>query len=257
MTGLGAGLVRPDAWPEIQPAVLVYAPTTGWPRALFSRCGVGPAPWPTPCCWSPPARGLLIPALALAGAPFTSGAVAKVALKSNLVFLPEGWGSVLSAAAGRCGDDAHDGPVPWLTWPRRAPAARGIHRGVVATLALPGGRGAGWGYGCCPARWVCCRPSSRRRSSGWRPGRCSSAADWRRSARGCGDGSPVTRRAGCPRATWAFCWRSSWRALARERRPAPRPITDTSMARAPQPGARAATPAQPRSECASAQSSGG
>jgi hypothetical protein len=48
---------------------------------------------------------MVLPALALAGAPFTSGALAKVALKSNLGFLPDSWAGALGvllpvAAAG-------------------------------------------------------------------------------------------------------------------------------------------------------------
>jgi hypothetical protein len=100
--------------------------------------------------------GLLVPALALAGAPFTSGALAKVALKSNLAFLPGIWPALLGillplAAVGTTLKMAR---FLSLTWPRRAEPARPAAAGtwppwlclVAAVLAgvwlLPGA----WGW---------------------------------------------------------------------------------------------------------------
>jgi formate hydrogenlyase subunit 3/multisubunit Na+/H+ antiporter MnhD subunit len=89
--GLGVALVRPDAWPVILPAVLIYATHHALAKgALFLS---------VPLCRAASGRkqlytagiGVLIPALALAGAPFTSGAIAKLALKSNIDFLPGAW----------------------------------------------------------------------------------------------------------------------------------------------------------------------
>jgi len=96
--------------------------------------------------------GLLLPALALAGAPFTSGALAKTALKANVGFLPEPWATALGvllplAAAGTTLKMVR---FLWLAWPRTNPAAAESARGlwspwlglVTATLAgvwlLPG-----------------------------------------------------------------------------------------------------------------------
>jgi hypothetical protein len=61
----------------------------------------------------------------LAGAPFTSGALAKVALKSQLSFLPGGWASVLGVllALAAAGTALKMARFLQLTWPRRAPTA--------------------------------------------------------------------------------------------------------------------------------------
>ncbi|MCU0303728.1 MAG: complex I subunit 5 family protein [Thermoanaerobaculales bacterium] len=91
MTGLGVGAVRPDAWPTILATVLVYTAHHALAKgALF--LGIGPAAGARTRIETATVRiGMLIPALALAGAPLTSGALAKTALKSNLALLPEGW----------------------------------------------------------------------------------------------------------------------------------------------------------------------
>jgi formate hydrogenlyase subunit 3/multisubunit Na+/H+ antiporter MnhD subunit len=95
MTGLGIGALRPEAWPGILIAVLVYTAHHALAKgALF--LGIGPAQAARSRLQILAVRvGLLLPALALAGAPFTSGALAKVALKSNLGFLSDGWAAVL------------------------------------------------------------------------------------------------------------------------------------------------------------------
>jgi len=74
----------------------------------------------------------LLPALALAGAPFTSGALAKVALKSNVAFLPGGWADVLGillplAAVGTALKMAR---FLWLTWPRHPHPAEEHAKGL-------------------------------------------------------------------------------------------------------------------------------
>lgn len=105
MTGVGAGLVRPDAWPVILPALLVYVAHHGLAKgALFLGVAVAPAVSDSMSLFFTRVV-LVIPALALAGAPFTSGAVAKVALKKNLAVLPDPWGGAVDlllplAAAG-------------------------------------------------------------------------------------------------------------------------------------------------------------
>jgi formate hydrogenlyase subunit 3/multisubunit Na+/H+ antiporter MnhD subunit len=95
MTGLGIGALRPEAWPAILTAVLVYTAHHALAKgALF--LGIGPAQAARSRPQILAVRvGLLLPALALAGAPLTSGALAKVALKSNLRFLSDGWAAVL------------------------------------------------------------------------------------------------------------------------------------------------------------------
>ena len=152
MTGLGIGATRPEAWPAIQTAVLIYATHHALAKgALFLGVGLAHAAH-TQRQRVVVAAGLLLPALALAGAPFTSGALAKTALKTNVVFLPEGWALALGlllplAAAGTTLKMAR---FLWLTWPRPGQAADDAARGlwlpwlglVAATLAgvwlLPG-----------------------------------------------------------------------------------------------------------------------
>ncbi|MCU0770417.1 MAG: complex I subunit 5 family protein [Verrucomicrobia bacterium] len=152
MTGLGIGALRPEEWLEIQAAVLIYATHHALAKgSLF--LGIGPA-HAAHTRWQRlvVGVGLLLPALALAGAPFTSGALAKTALKANIAFLPAGWATVLGillplAAAGTMLKMAR---YLWLTWPRPGHATESSARGlwlpwlglVVAMLAgvwlLPG-----------------------------------------------------------------------------------------------------------------------
>ncbi len=95
--GVGIGLVSAQAWPAILASVLIYATHHALAKgALF--LGLGPAlaaegRATRMVTWV----GMLVPALALTGAPFTSGAIAKLALKSNLQFLPGTWPSWLGA----------------------------------------------------------------------------------------------------------------------------------------------------------------
>ncbi len=118
MTGLGIGAIEPRAWPGILSAVLIYTAHHALAKgALF--LGIGPSTAARGRWEVLTARiGMLIPALALAGAPLTSGALAKVALKSNLVFLPDGWaralGIILPLAA--VGTSAMMIRLLWLLW---------------------------------------------------------------------------------------------------------------------------------------------
>jgi hydrogenase-4 component B len=118
--GVGAGLARPEAWGGILAAVLVYAVHHGLAKgALF--LGVTPAHSAgsrTAVWWT--RIGLVIPALALAGAPFTSGAVAKLALKSSIGILPGAWGDWLSMLLplAATGTTLMMARFLWLVWPR-------------------------------------------------------------------------------------------------------------------------------------------
>jgi formate hydrogenlyase subunit 3/multisubunit Na+/H+ antiporter MnhD subunit len=96
MVGLGIGALRPEAWPGLLAAVLVYTAHHALAKgALFLGIGPAQAARTRPQILAVRA-GLLLPALALAGAPLTSGALAKVALKSNLGFLSAGWAGSLA-----------------------------------------------------------------------------------------------------------------------------------------------------------------
>jgi hypothetical protein len=64
--------------------------------------------------------GLMIPALALAGAPFSSGAVAKLGLKSEIAFLPGAWVDCVSVLLplAATGTTLMMARFLWLVWPR-------------------------------------------------------------------------------------------------------------------------------------------
>ena len=130
--GVGAGLARPEAWSGILVAVLMYAVHHGLAKgALF--LGVAPAHSagsPTAVWWT--RLGLVIPALALAGAPFTSGAAAKLALMSEIGFLPGawvGWVKFLLPMAA-VGTTLMMARYLWLVWPRTHGATESIAAGT-------------------------------------------------------------------------------------------------------------------------------
>ncbi|MGF1548163.1 MAG: complex I subunit 5 family protein [Thiotrichales bacterium] len=88
----GAGLSAPTLWPWLAVAVTLYATHHAFAKAaLFLGLGLverrGLTPWI--------AAGLALPVLALAGAPFTSGLLAKTTLKSAVATLPAPWGQGL------------------------------------------------------------------------------------------------------------------------------------------------------------------
>jgi formate hydrogenlyase subunit 3/multisubunit Na+/H+ antiporter MnhD subunit len=118
MTGLGIGAIEPRAWPGILAAVLIYTAHHALAKgALF--LGIGPSAAAFGRREVLTARfGMLIPALALAGAPLTSGALAKVALKSNLVFLPDEWARALEIILplAAVGTSAMMIRLLWLVW---------------------------------------------------------------------------------------------------------------------------------------------
>jgi formate hydrogenlyase subunit 3/multisubunit Na+/H+ antiporter MnhD subunit len=90
---VGAGLLAPGLWPLLLPAVLLYAVHHALAKAaLFlglgvaARRGAGGAVM----------VGLAVPALALAGAPFSSGMLVKGALKAGWAALPAPWAGLLA-----------------------------------------------------------------------------------------------------------------------------------------------------------------
>jgi formate hydrogenlyase subunit 3/multisubunit Na+/H+ antiporter MnhD subunit len=131
-TGLGIGAIQPEAWLEIQAAVLLYATHHALAKgSLFLGVGTAQA-IQTRLQLFVVRIGLLLPALALAGAPFTSGALAKVALKSNLEFLPYSWALVLGIflPLAAVGTTLKMVRFLWLTWPRALEAVKTSVRGL-------------------------------------------------------------------------------------------------------------------------------
>ena len=108
LIGVGIGLNHPDSWPLLLSAVSFYLLHHGLAKgALFLGAGMASGTMRRPAEGRLIVAGLLLPALAIAGAPFTSGAMAKSGLKA---FVAENGllsGSALSmllslAAVGTC-----------------------------------------------------------------------------------------------------------------------------------------------------------
>jgi len=86
----GLGLFDPAVWPAALGAISIYALHHGLAKgALF--LGVGMGGGQGPAAKTAFAAGLLLPALALAGAPLTSGAPAKLLLKKLIAAAPQPW----------------------------------------------------------------------------------------------------------------------------------------------------------------------
>lgn len=95
--GLAVALATPEAWPLIAPALVLLAAYHAFAKAALFL-GV-PAVWATAGTARLAVLALLaLPALALAGLPWTSGWVAKDALKTALGTAPAGWETWLGAA---------------------------------------------------------------------------------------------------------------------------------------------------------------
>ena len=100
--GVGAGLAVPALWPLVAAALVVYAAHHALAKAaLFLGLGVVARYGASPAHLA----GLVLPALALAGAPFSSGMLAKLGLKDALAGLPAPWTDALPVllAAGALG----------------------------------------------------------------------------------------------------------------------------------------------------------
>lgn len=85
---VGVVLSNPTLWPAVLPALLLYATHHALAKgALFMGMGV----WERPASRNVAFFGLALLALVLAGAPLTSGALAKLSLKSATVVPPVTW----------------------------------------------------------------------------------------------------------------------------------------------------------------------
>lgn len=89
---VGVGLRYPALWPALLPAVGLYALHHALAKsALFLGVGIVRAQGGSTRVLA----GLALPALAVAGAPFSGGMLAKVALKAGLYDLPPVWATLL------------------------------------------------------------------------------------------------------------------------------------------------------------------
>lgn len=89
---LGIGMAAPVLWPLCLAAILLYGLHHALAKgALFLGAGVAAAAGKGTLQRKWVLAGLLLPALAISSLPFTSGAVAKLGLKSLTHILPEAW----------------------------------------------------------------------------------------------------------------------------------------------------------------------
>jgi multicomponent Na+:H+ antiporter subunit D len=150
--GVGLALGWPQTVPIVVPAVTIYAAHHCFAKgALFLGVGVAS----NAAKLKPVVAGLILASLALAGAPLTSGAVAKVALKLPLKEMHEFWvaGLTLLLTLAAMGTtllmarflfvvtrpaEGHGRPQPivWVSW------AVSVLLTAVAVWLLPSARGA-------------------------------------------------------------------------------------------------------------------
>lgn len=119
--GIGCGLAAPASWSSTSVAVGMYALHHALAKgALFLGIGVAAARIDTAWKRYLVCGGLLLPSLALAGAPFTSGAAAKVGLKTVTAMAPSAWTGVLETflPLAAIGTTVLMGRFLFLAWPR-------------------------------------------------------------------------------------------------------------------------------------------
>lgn len=153
--GLGTAVLAPEAWPVVGPALLLYAGHHGLSKGvLFLGLPVLGGGGHRPLRWAA-AAGFLLPALALSGAPGTTGALAKDALKQATQVLPEPWSGLVGfiLPVGAVGTTLLMGRTLLLAWPRPSMGAPAVPLRWWTSLVLAGvlatgpwwlPRGAGW-----------------------------------------------------------------------------------------------------------------
>ncbi|MFN3545222.1 MAG: complex I subunit 5 family protein [Thiobacillus sp.] len=130
--GVGAGLVAPAAWPLLLPALTFYALHHALAKsALFLGAGL----IRTHGANVLRRAALALPALALAGAPLTSGVLAKDGLKQALAALPGHWPDLVAVLLplAALGTALLMARLLWLAWRLPAPAAAAPPHGLQRT----------------------------------------------------------------------------------------------------------------------------
>lgn len=132
---IGTALLVPALWPAAATAISVYALHHALAKgALF--LGVGAAAHAaTPAQHHAVLAGLLLPALALAGAPYTTGLFAKAALKADVYGLPPAWSAITEPALAAAAVGTTLLMVRFL-WLLRPPSSTHESRRVAAGLWL-------------------------------------------------------------------------------------------------------------------------
>ncbi|ETW97985.1 MAG: hypothetical protein ETSY1_20555 [Candidatus Entotheonella factor] len=120
---IGCGLAAPSSWPMVSLVVGMYALHHALAKGVLFL-GVGVAATRIDTAWQRGlvGLGLLLPALALAGAPYTSGAAAKVSLKAAAAMAPSAWFELLETLLplSAVGTTLLMGRFIMLVWPRPA-----------------------------------------------------------------------------------------------------------------------------------------
>jgi formate hydrogenlyase subunit 3/multisubunit Na+/H+ antiporter MnhD subunit len=145
---VGTGLLAPGLWPLLLPAVALYALHHALAKAaLFLGMGVARRHGATRTVM----LGLALPALALAGAPFSSGMLAKAALKEGWVASPAPWPDLLAGLIplAALGTALLMARLLWLVWrdaAAQAPSDAAAQPGLVAPwlLLLSASAGLTW-----------------------------------------------------------------------------------------------------------------
>lgn len=116
---LGIGFASPEHWPLLLSTVLLFALHHGLAKAsLFLGVGITAKAG----IWS--GFGLAVPALALSGAPLTSGALAKLLFKDTTYWAPAGWTDWLPTllTASSLATSLLMARFLYLAWPRQRDA---------------------------------------------------------------------------------------------------------------------------------------
>jgi multicomponent K+:H+ antiporter subunit A len=136
--GIGGGLLAHTAWPTIVSAVLVFALHHGLSKGcLFLSVGLAPSATGTSWRQRLLQAGLVVPALVLAGAPLTMGAVGKSSLKYSLAVLPDYWLVILDVLLplSSVGTTLLMARFLYLIWPDKA--APTSSRSMNANITVP------------------------------------------------------------------------------------------------------------------------
>jgi formate hydrogenlyase subunit 3/multisubunit Na+/H+ antiporter MnhD subunit len=136
---IGMGMLAPATWPLALTALWVYALHHALVKgALFLGVGVALEPMRTRLQHGLVSVGLVISAAALAGAPWTTGAVAKAVLKQAAYPTPEYFGQWLtwSLAAGAVATTVLMGHFLRWAWPRNFRLDSGPTRGLWVSWAI-------------------------------------------------------------------------------------------------------------------------
>lgn len=135
---LGMGMIAPATWPLALTALLVYALHHALAKgALFLGVGVALEPMRSRTQQVLVIAGLVLSAAALSGAPWTTGAIAKAAIKDAAYETPELYGEWLTwtLSIGAVATATLMARFLWVVWPRHLRFDAGPTRGLWVSWA--------------------------------------------------------------------------------------------------------------------------